>query len=52
MKPAYEMARNADVPIAFAAWGRKDYPEIAAEMKSLCDFSFDSTEELEKFLFD
>lgn len=52
MKPAYEMASAAGVPIAFAAWGRKDYPEIAAEMRRLCNFSFDSTEELEKFLFD
>lgn len=52
MKPAYVMASNAGVPIAFAAWGRKDYPEIAAEMRKLCNFSFDSTKELEKFLFD
>ena len=52
MKPAYEMASNAGVPIAFAAWGRQDYPEIAAQMRRLCDFSFDSTEELERFLFD
>ena len=52
MKPAWEMASNAGVPIAFAAWGRKDYPEIAAQMRRLCDFSFDSTEDLEKFLFD
>ena len=51
MKPAWEMASKAGVPIAFAAWGRKDYPEIAAEMRKLCDFSFESTEELEKFLF-
>ncbi len=52
MKPAWQMASKAGVPIAFAAWGRKDYPEIAAEMRRLCDFSFDSTEELEKYLFD
>ena len=51
MKPAYEMASKAGVPIAFAAWGRKDYPEIAEEMRSICDFSFDSTEGLEDFLF-
>ena len=51
MKPAWEMAHNAGVPIAFAAWGRKDYPEIAKEMRRLCDFSFDSTKELEQFLF-
>ena len=52
MKPAYEMASKAGVPIAFAAWGRKDYPEIVEEMKALCDFSFDTTKELENFLFD
>jgi len=51
MKPAWEMARKAGVSIAFAAWGRKDYPEIAAEMRALCNHSFDTTEELEKFLF-
>ena len=52
MKPAWEMAHNADVPIAFAAWGRKDYPQIAAEMRAICQFSFDSTEDLYKFLFE
>ena len=52
MKPAYEMTSAAGVPIAFAAWGRKDYPEISAEMRRLCNFSFDTTEELEKFLFE
>ena len=52
MKPAWEMARNAEVSIAFAGWGRKDYPEISAEMTRLCDFSFSSTKDLEKFLFD
>lgn len=52
MKPAYEMANGANVPIAFAAWGRKDYPEILSEMETLCDFTFHSTEDLEKFLFD
>lgn len=52
MKPAYEMANNANVPIAFAAWGRKDYPAICNEMNSLCDFSFDSPEKLYSFLFD
>lgn len=52
MKPAYEMASRAGVSIAFAAWGRKEYPEIANEMRMLCNFSFDSTKDLEKFLFD
>ena len=52
MKPAVEMARQGGVQIAFAGWGRKEFPEICAEMESLCDYSFDSTESLEKFLFD
>ena len=52
MKPAWEMARTAGVPIAFAGWGRKDYPEITEEMTRLCDYAFSSTEDLEKFLFD
>ena len=52
MKPAWEMARSAGVPIAFAGWGRRDYPEITEEMTRLCDFSFASTKDLEQFLFD
>lgn len=52
MKPAWEMARKVNVPIAFAAWGKLDFPEITNEMRSLCDFSLNSTEELQKFLFD
>lgn len=51
MKPAWEMATKVSVPIAFAAWGRKEYPQIADEMRRLCDFSFDSPKELEAFLF-
>lgn len=52
MKPAYEMASRAGVPIAFAAWGRRDYPQISDEMRKICDYSFDSTEKLYSFLFD
>lgn len=52
MKPACQMAREAGVEIAFAGWSREDFPEIRKEMRGLCDYSFDSTEELEKFLFD
>ena len=52
MKPAYEMASKAGVPIVFAAWGRRDYPEIAAEMRRLCNYSFETTEKLYNFLFD
>jgi phosphoglycolate phosphatase/pyrophosphatase PpaX len=52
MKPACEMAEKAGVKIAFSAWGKLDFPEVTKEMKQLCDYSFDSTEELEKFLFE
>lgn len=52
MKPAVQMARAGGVAIAFAGWGRKEFPEICAEMEKLCDFSLYSTEELTKFLFD
>lgn len=52
MKPAYEMANAAGVSIAFAEWGRKDYPEISMQMRKLCNYSFETTEALEKFLFD
>lgn len=51
MKPAYEMARKAGVSIAFAGWGRQDYPQIMEEMKTICDYSFDTTKALEEFLF-
>lgn len=51
MKPAYEMASKAGTAIAFAAWSRKDYPDLASEMKSLCNYSFETVDELYKFLF-
>ncbi len=52
MKLAVEMARSAGVKIAFAGWGRAEFPEICREMETLCDYSFYSTENLEKFLFE
>ncbi len=52
MKPAVQMARAAGVEIAFAGWGRAEFPEICGEMETLCDYSFYSTESLEKFLFE
>ena len=52
MKPACEMAQKAHVKIAFSAWGKLDFPEVSREMKALCDYTFDSTEHLEKFLFE
>ena len=51
LKPAVEMARKANVPIAFAAWSKTELPQIVCEMRSLCDFTFNTTQELEEFLF-
>lgn len=51
MKPAYDMARKVGVPVAFAQWGKTDYPEVCTLMRSLCDFSFDTPKALEDFLF-
>ena len=52
LKPAFEMARKAKVPIAFAAWSKQNQPEIYKQMSALCDYTFDSPAALEKFLFD
>lgn len=51
-KAACPMAKAAGVAIAFAGWGRKEFPKITGEMTSLCDYAFASTEALEKFLFE
>lgn len=51
MKLAWRMAHPLGVPIAFAAWGKLEFPQLAQEMRLLCDFSFDSPEQLSSFLF-
>ena len=50
LKPGCDMAKAAGAASAFAGWSRKDIPEIAEFMNKHCDFSFDSPEDLEKFL--
>ena len=52
MKAAVGMARAVGCPVAFSGWVRIDFPQIYREMSELCDFSFDSIESLERFLFD
>ena len=52
VKLACMMAQPVGVDVAFAAWSKAEFPELTEEMRSICDFSFDSAEELEKFLFD
>ncbi len=52
MKFGWQMARDAGVPIGFAAWSRQAFPKLLAQMRELCDYSFDTTEKLYNFLFD
>ena len=52
MKPAWEMASKVQVPMAFAGWGRQNYPEITKEMTSLCNYAFGKTEQLYQFLYE
>ena len=52
MKLAWKMAAAVNVPIAFAAWGKLEFPGLSQEMNGLCDYSFRSPAELGKFLFD
>ena len=51
MKPAWEMAKSANVEIAFAAWGREKFPVITRQMEKICNYTFHSPKELENFLF-
>lgn len=52
MKLAWKMAHPLGVPTAFAAWSKLEFPDMMEEMRTLCDFTFETTESLEKFLFD
>lgn len=52
MKLAWKMAHPVKVPIAFAAWGKQEFPELSEEMRRLCNFTFETPLDLEKFLFE
>ena len=52
LKTGYDMASGAGVEIAFAGWSRLESPQVQAQMGALCNYSFHSTKDLEKFLFD
>ena len=51
MKLGCAMAKPLGVRVAFAAWGRVDCPALSREMRGLCDFTFETPEELGEFLF-
>ena len=52
VKLACMMAAPMGVDVAFAAWSKEEFPELTVEMRQLCKYAFDSTKELETFLFD
>ena len=52
MKLGWMMAKAVNVPTAFAAWSKAEFPELMQEMQSLCDYTFGSAEALEQFLFE
>lgn len=52
MKFAVPMARSAGCDIAFAGWGRLQFPKIYREMERACDYAFPTVDALERFLFE
>ena len=52
MKLAWHMAQPVGVEIAFAGWGKLEFPELSAEMSSICNYTFHSPQELYQFLFE
>jgi len=52
MKLACQMADPLDIRVAYSGWNGLGIGEIEEEMRSLCAYSFDSTEKLYKFLFE
>lgn len=52
MTPGCQMARAVGAAAAFAAWGRRNFPEICEVMEKQCDHTFSAPEMLEKFLFE
>lgn len=51
MKSGYDMAKTRGVRFAWAGWSRRNVPEVASLMSRYSDFSFDTPEALEQFLF-
>ena len=52
MKLGWMMAKEMNVAVAYAAWSKVEFPDLTTEMRSLCEFSFDSPADLEKYLFE
>lgn len=52
MKLACKMAQPLGVKVAYAGWSGMGVPSLTAEMEKLCEYTFNTTEEIEKFLFE
>ena len=52
MKLACQMAELLGIGVAYSGWNGLEIPEIEEEMRSMCTYSFESTEKLYKFLFE
>lgn len=51
-KLGYDMAQPLGIAVAFSAWGKADFPLLSDKMRKICKYTFDSTKDLENFLFD
>ena len=51
MKLGWSMAEPLHIHAAYAAWSKKDFPELANQMEEIFTYTFDSTEKLYNFLF-
>ena len=49
---ACQMATPLGIKVAFAGWDDMGIPQLRREMEQQCAYSFNTTAELEKFLFD
>lgn len=52
MQLACQMAAPLDIAVAFAAWGKQDFPTISHQMRSICKYTFETPKELYRFLFE
>lgn len=52
MKLACLMAQPLGVKVAYANWDDMGVPSLSREMEALCDYTFQTTEDLARFLFD
>lgn len=51
LPPAREMASAAGMELAFAGWGKSNYPAVCAKMQEISDYSFFTVAQFEEFLF-